>query len=602
MAYVKGQPFLPQFADPATGLLMTSGTIEFYLTGTSTPTPYYTDSAGTAGGTSLTLNSGGKPATDIYFDTAVTYKIVVKNAAGTVLDAIDPYVADPGATLRADLAAAGGAGLVGTSLSETVEAILLASSTYAEKTWYVSTTGDDSTGDGSVGNPFATLQAAWDAMPTIIRHQQTIQLADGTYSSSTIAAVDQPRPAILWGRGKVTTFRSWVASSAINAPIVIQGNPTDASLVKIVNVGDYKYNTYINKGNVGFQNLSIESGVAGTSALVVAHRTDTFIHLYNCIVDGQNTTTSCMNAESSGQIEYVQGTQGKIRNATTGVQTLSAGDSITIASQGSSVITGCGTGAVAVNNSYIGLFSAQPGNGKVEVIDSTCTLGINATLGAVVQVRGADFGTDMAQIGAPCQIESGSHIEFIFAESLTSVAVKNATVKYNASNYADYILGYNASIHLETSNSYVSPATANVNSRPIQLLDGSKIYREGTNNINGSTGIAYPSVFPSILTATADNQVLTPIANRSSALRISSSAGGPWVGCEIDSTGAYEGQMLYVSYYETNTNNVQLIGTGTHMLFTNPILIGKGVGDYTGATFQMVNGKWRLVGLGQLIV
>lgn len=91
MAYVKGQPFIPQFIDPATGLLMASGTVEFFLTGTSTPTPYYTSSGGASGGTSLTLNSGGKPATDVFFNTAITYKIVVKNAVGSILDTIDPY-------------------------------------------------------------------------------------------------------------------------------------------------------------------------------------------------------------------------------------------------------------------------------------------------------------------------------------------------------------------------------------------------------------------------------------------------------------------------------------------------------------------------------
>ncbi|MFV1873480.1 MAG: hypothetical protein ACMZ64_09190 [Oleiphilus sp.] len=503
---------------------------------------------------------------------------------------------------KAELEANGGAGSVGTSLSRTVENIILASSTYAEKTWYVATTGNDTTGNGTVGNPFATPQAAWDAMPTIIRHQQTIQLADGTYDTSPIAAADQPRPAILWGKGKITTFRSWVASATMNAPVVVQGNSSDAALVKIVNGGSYTYNTYINKGNVGFQNLSIESnGVDSTTALVVAHRTDTYIHMYNCIVDGKNVTTSCMNAESSGQIEFVQGTQGKIRNAVVGAQTLSAGDSIVIASQGSTVISGCDTAVVSVSNSYIGLFSAQPGNGKVEVIDSTCTLGINVVLGGMVQVRGASFNVDMAQIGAPCLIESGGHIEFIFAEALDYVSVKSSTVRFNASNYQNYVIAYDSKVHLETSNSYVSPSTANDNARPIQLLAGSTIFKEGTNNINGSSGIDYASVFPSILTATANSQVLTPVANRATSVRVSSSAGGPWTGCEIDSAGAYEGQMMYVTFYETNTNNVQLIGTGTHMLFTNPILIGNGIGDYTGATFQMVNSKWKLVGLGQLI-
>jgi hypothetical protein len=70
---------------------MSNGTIEFYLTGTSTPTPFYTDSAGTSGGTSLTLDSGGKPSTDVFFDTAITYKLVVKNAAGGTVETLEPY-------------------------------------------------------------------------------------------------------------------------------------------------------------------------------------------------------------------------------------------------------------------------------------------------------------------------------------------------------------------------------------------------------------------------------------------------------------------------------------------------------------------------------
>jgi len=91
MAYVKGQPFKPQFHDPATGVLMASGTIEFYVTGTSTPTAFYTDDIGTGGGNSLTLDTGGLPPTDIYYDTSVTYKLVLKDALGTTIYTLDPY-------------------------------------------------------------------------------------------------------------------------------------------------------------------------------------------------------------------------------------------------------------------------------------------------------------------------------------------------------------------------------------------------------------------------------------------------------------------------------------------------------------------------------
>ena len=93
MAYIKSEPFIAQFTDPASGLLMSNGTIEFYLFGISTPTPYYTDSAGTAGGTSLTLDTGGKPPNDIFFDDGIVYKIVVKDSSGTTLETMGPFSA-----------------------------------------------------------------------------------------------------------------------------------------------------------------------------------------------------------------------------------------------------------------------------------------------------------------------------------------------------------------------------------------------------------------------------------------------------------------------------------------------------------------------------
>lgn len=91
MAYVKGQPFKPQFADPTSGALMANGSLEFYLSGTSTPASYYTDEAGTVGGDSLTLNSGGMPANDIYYDTSIDYKLVVKSASGATVYTIDKF-------------------------------------------------------------------------------------------------------------------------------------------------------------------------------------------------------------------------------------------------------------------------------------------------------------------------------------------------------------------------------------------------------------------------------------------------------------------------------------------------------------------------------
>ena len=96
MAYVLGEPTVQAYFD-ANGDPLVNGTIEFYLTGTSTPTSIYSDSAGTAIGTSVTLNSSGAPANSgtavaLFFDTDITYKIVRKDSAGVEISpTIDPY-------------------------------------------------------------------------------------------------------------------------------------------------------------------------------------------------------------------------------------------------------------------------------------------------------------------------------------------------------------------------------------------------------------------------------------------------------------------------------------------------------------------------------
>ena len=53
-------------------------------------------------------------------------------------------------------------------------------------TYYVSNAGSDVAGDGSVGNPFATIQYAVDSLPDYLAHECNIQLAAGTYRESIV--------------------------------------------------------------------------------------------------------------------------------------------------------------------------------------------------------------------------------------------------------------------------------------------------------------------------------------------------------------------------------------------------------------------------------
>lgn len=87
MSYTKTQLSVPQLED-ANGNPASGYTISSYIWDTSTPTPMYTSSAGDGSATSFTLNSLGQPQTgggtavDIFLDSAIVYKFIIRDAGG----------------------------------------------------------------------------------------------------------------------------------------------------------------------------------------------------------------------------------------------------------------------------------------------------------------------------------------------------------------------------------------------------------------------------------------------------------------------------------------------------------------------------------------
>ena len=81
----------------------------------------------------------------------------------------------------------------------------------APLTLYVSTTGNDATGNGSVGAPFATIAKAYQALQynyDLNGQQVTIQLQDGTYTFQTVLSglcVGQYSPTQIVIQGNTTT-------------------------------------------------------------------------------------------------------------------------------------------------------------------------------------------------------------------------------------------------------------------------------------------------------------------------------------------------------------------------------------------------------------
>lgn len=174
MSYIKGQPFKPEFVDPNTGKPLSGGTVEFYFAGTSTPTEYHTDQQGTDGGTSLTLNAAGKPATDIFYDDEKTYKFVVKTSSGALVDTIDDYI--PGA------GSGGGGTGSGTGSDPVLEGRV---TTLENETTALDTSVTDNIAQISSIN--ADLVAA-DARVDALETQATATLASITSNSADIVA------------------------------------------------------------------------------------------------------------------------------------------------------------------------------------------------------------------------------------------------------------------------------------------------------------------------------------------------------------------------------------------------------------------------------
>jgi hypothetical protein len=148
-------PF-PQWFD-ASSEPYANGTLTFYLTGTTTLAAIYVNSTLSSTATNPhTLDAAGRTQTEIFPDPNITYRVILKNEAGTVIKDIDPYV-DPSANSTASFQVynsdpngfvSGNSGTVGGEGASVIY------DTTNELIWVCTTTGDETT-------------AVWTAQGTI---------------------------------------------------------------------------------------------------------------------------------------------------------------------------------------------------------------------------------------------------------------------------------------------------------------------------------------------------------------------------------------------------------------------------------------------------
>jgi hypothetical protein len=459
------------------------------------------------------------------------------------------------------------------------------------------TLGTDAWGYGlsSGSGAYKTIQFAYDTLPQYITHQQTIQLADGTYSENYLPATQSvalPRPAILFARGKFIAARTQKNGNEMEGGVVIKGNATTPSNVVVQPTNTYSYGIYNAQGQIALQNFVIRPHASSTliNNLLIAHRMDSRIHSLNVSLDGvsKSITDRAMLTESGGEIEFTTTfSEVYVKNANILVSTLTAGDRITIS--GNYKLDAANTGVIALSNTYI-KFAASGISGQTFTNCSTAC--ISAQFGGYVTIRGNNDSNHTLIDGAVI-VDAGSVVDLVWTDVTGNITNTLGTVKLDNSDYQKQFVNRGGDVWLRSSDSFISPATKNTDVIPLSLTSNTRLHKEGTNNILGS-GDGPESFNPLTLSYTANSQVLS-ITDGVDAYRVFGN-GANRTGCSISATDVADGRTIRI---DGDSWGVQFV-SGAAMDLAASFYVGNGTGQYTGAVLTMRAGKWRVNSIGQV--
>ncbi len=447
------------------------------------------------------------------------------------------------------------------------------------KTWYVSTSGSDNNDGLSENSAFRTLQYAYDQLPLIINHQQTIKLLDETHSENyrLDSSLHLPRKAMLYAHGKLLGFRT-ERSGKLSGAIVIKGPAIIAPNQKL------KYGIYNGLGQLAIENVTIQG--SNKNALLVSHRGDSYVHCNNVTIDGMNTTNIGIYCESSGQLEFTG--EGEIKNCTTGVALFSLSDGISLSAE--TKIHNCLTG---INSkgwvSYIQ--TAESDNALCRLYD--CNVGIYASNGSHISLA-SSASDKRISIESPIKMLNGSSLSATYANINTTIECEQASVFLNNSDWQDQISLKASSIKLRKTKSYITKGKNN-SLTPLKLDNNSTIIDNGNNTIINSNDEAIvlgDELIDKTINDNFDREIVVPLGVKTMLLK--SGHSHDQVGCSLSKIGAYEGKKVNIIGHSWG---VEFIGTDDFDI-PSSFIIGTGSGQYTGAEFIFGNGKWRLLSLG----
>jgi hypothetical protein len=466
--------------------------------------------------------------------------------------------------------------------------------TQAAMTIYCATTGSDTTGDGSAGLPFKTPQKAYDELPFLVGFgaNYDIKLADGIYNDNYLGAGAMPRPAILFTSGKWLRSRTDRSGGSLVGAVVIKGNSATPGNVVIKCTSAFTYGIYNGQGQLCVEDLHIEGdGVNATTALMVSHRNDSYIHCNNVTLNGVDKANTSYGAyaESGGQLEMT-GT-GDFKNCATAIGALTAGDTVTISDDINVFDNDYGVAAKRG-----GCVSLQNTNGLARGIKlyNNSLADILSVSGGDINIRGKDssFRADITK-----SVNCAGKVEILPGGSMTSVygrfngIIENhGAIDLNTSDFQSQIRNRGI-VNLSNANAFVSPNTNNDYALAIFTKHGGSV--EHNTGCNLGLGDSF-----------GENVVSNAFSANDVTMNVYVTAAT----YKLDGQGANRtGWILPLVYTDTGLSiqqgeTIKVYGSTWGAEVTGnvdgSVSIGSGSGFYSGATFVFDSGQWKIIGTG----
>lgn len=225
---------IPKFQFSANGVPMVGGTLDTYIAGSTTPATTWQDSALTIANTNpISLDARGECV--LWLDPAVVYKFVLKNAQG-VIQWTQDNISNPAAlanSLRADLAAATGASLVGFQQAGTGVVSTTVQSKLRERTSVFDFMTAAQVAD--VVSNSATIDVT-AAINSALQSARDVELPTGTYRVVGTLVFNKNGQR-LWGHGSANSKIKFDPPASQTLMLLQAENP--ANLIQQITLGDF---------------------------------------------------------------------------------------------------------------------------------------------------------------------------------------------------------------------------------------------------------------------------------------------------------------------------------------------------------------------------